>query len=103
MTNAELLQLFLAELLTLKGNSLTWDSVTQLECILDQVSEVATESTLKATVLQHLYGMVSDYKEILIRRSENDYEEQREKANGLHFVAVLDDYEEEIIGYRLAS
>ena len=103
MTNTELLQIFLAELLTLKGNSLTWDSVTQLECILDQVSEVATESNLKAKVLQHLYGMVSDYKEILIRRSEDEYEKQVQRANGLHFVAVLDGYEEEIIGYRLVS
>lgn len=103
MNNTELLQLFLSELVALKGKPLTWGNVTQLECIIDQVSEVATESTLKAKVLQHLYGMVSDYKEILIRRAEYEYEKQVQRANGLHFVAVLDEWEDEIIGYRLAS
>lgn len=99
MTTSETLNLILAELTTLKGQPLTWENLQWFGYYIEAIREVATPSQLKDSVLRKLGGEYEDCREILVRRSVDEYDSLIEKAGSLCFIRVEDE-EERTLGYR---
>lgn len=91
MNTVEILKQILAELTTLKGQPLTWDNYRWFEFYVNSVDEVASPSPMKDALMSKWGEELWDYKEILMRRSERECDEIREKAGDLRFLPILDE------------
>lgn len=91
MNTVETLSLILAELKALKGQPLTWENLQWFEFYVEAVDEVASPSPMKEALLKKWCLDISDYKEILMRRSMDEIDALMERAGGLRFVPVLDE------------
>ena len=78
------------ELKALKGQKLSWSTYDRFAYCVRTINEVARPSLLKDALLEKLSFQLEDYREILIRREEDHWDEQMEKAGHLSFIPVYE-------------